>query len=357
MPDEAHVSTSYPDLCDDASEERLRLLGALHRAYAEPEPREAFATLLGRQIAAEAACRHERAGRSWRSAAAVLRQRRSLAGLGFAAALAIAASGAIVLMAGRSQAVSAEAILARAQAATISAPAGGPASFHLRLIETGYNGTEQHRFVTEVWAAGAGHERIEEAALDAAGQPGETAGTVIDGSSEWRFSTQNGHTEVTQVAHDAAKGIDFGPLGENLAAVMAELGQSACSSVSQRGEASVAGRPVYVIAVSVPATCLKGGTGKAGADAQAGTNAPTPHTTFWVDKETYLPLKIESTDGTAGKGFEVTSVAYNIAIPASTFAYAPPPGATVHDCRDATATGCGKPAKPPAAAGTPVAKP
>ncbi len=357
MPDEADVRMTYPDLCDgDANAERLRLLDALQRAYAEPEPREAFAGLLGRQIAAEAARRHERAGRSWRSTA-VLRRRRSLAGLGVAAALAAVAGGAIVLTAGRSQAVSAQAILARAQAATTSATAGGPVSFHLRLIETGYNGTEQHRFVTEVWAAGADHERIEEAALDAAGQPGDTAGTVIDGSGEWRFSTQNGHTEATQLTHDPAKGIDFGPLGENLAAVMAELGGSACSSVSQQGEASVAGRPVYVIAASVPAACLKSGTGKAGADAQAGTNAPTPHTTFWVDKETYLPLKIESTDGTAGKGYEVTSVAYNVAIPASTFSYTPPPGATVHDCREAAAAGCGKPARPPAAAGTPAAKP
>lgn len=356
MPDEAHVSTIYPDLCnDDAGGDRLRLLDVLHRAYAEPEPRAAFATLLGRQVEAEAARRQEHAGRPSRRTAAGLRRRRSLAGLGFAAALAIAATGAIVLMAGRSQQVSAQAILARAQAATGSAATSAPASFHLSLIETGYNGTAQRRIATEVWAAGVDHERIEETALDAAGRPGDTAGTVVDGGSEWRFTTQNGHTDVTQLTHDAAKGIDFGPLGENLAAVMAELGQSACGSVSQQGEASVAGRPVYVITVKMPANCLKGAPGKAGAT--AGTNTPAPHTTFWVDKQTYLPLKIESADGTAGKGYEVTSVEYNVAIPAATFTYAPPPGATVHDCRDATAPGCGKPAKQPVTAGTPAAKP
>lgn len=53
--------------------------------------------------------------------------------------------------------------------------------------------------------------------------------------------------------------------------------------------------------------------------------------TIWVDKRSFLPLRMEVRDsrGVIVDRSDVTSVEYDVSIPAATFAYAPPAGVTV----------------------------
>ena len=51
---------------------------------------------------------------------------------------------------------------------------------------------------------------------------------------------------------------------------------------------------------------------------------------FWIDKETFVPLKVEQNYGPKGTSiYEVTSVSYDVTLPDSLFQYVPPPNAQV----------------------------
>jgi hypothetical protein len=59
--------------------------------------------------------------------------------------------------------------------------------------------------------------------------------------------------------------------------------------------------------------------------------APAPAHVTWVDKETYLPLKMEAytRDGNLQHRYEVTSIEYDVSIPDSVFKDVPPRGTEI----------------------------
>ena len=49
---------------------------------------------------------------------------------------------------------------------------------------------------------------------------------------------------------------------------------------------------------------------------------------FWIDKDTFVPLKVEQNYGPKGTIiYQVTNVAYDVTLPDSLFQYVPPSGA------------------------------
>ena len=60
-------------------------------------------------------------------------------------------------------------------------------------------------------------------------------------------------------------------------------------------------------------------------------NVVQPEIKVWVDKRSFLPLRVELRDasGAVQDRSEVSRVEYDIAIPDSTFSYTPPAGVTV----------------------------
>jgi hypothetical protein len=88
-----------------------------------------------------------------------------------------------------------------------------------------------------------------------------------------------------------------------------------CAEPKRTGEATIAGRPVFVVENDFSA-CLP-------------ANAPSAlkgRHVRWVDQKTYLPLKMEmyDQDGALVDRYEVTSIEYDVEIAARTFTELPP---------------------------------
>jgi outer membrane lipoprotein-sorting protein len=116
-----------------------------------------------------------------------------------------------------------------------------------------------------------------------------------------------------------------------------------CMNAQQQGEATVANRAAYVIAVTPkPGGCAPTlGTSKAGPAQSGGKNVADVgigQMLVWVDKQSFLPLKTEVRNpaGVLLERSEVTSVQYNVSLPDATFTYTPPPGATVSSFPEGT---------------------
>ena len=94
-----------------------------------------------------------------------------------------------------------------------------------------------------------------------------------------------------------------------------------CPEPRRKGEATVAGRPVFVVEADM-SQCMPEGA----PDELHGRHLR------WVDQKTFLPLKMEMYDkhGKLVDRYEVTSIEYDVAIPDSTFSQLPP-GTTVRE--------------------------
>lgn len=311
-----------------------------------------------------------------------LRRWQPVVGLATAAALVLAILGAAFVWNGSPQSVSAQAILDRAQetAAQDAAPSG-ITNYHLtatRQVPAKLNVTVSD----EIWYAGNDRQRQDEQITDASGAVVETSGTITNGTETWIYRIENGQTRVVHTTGtqwtapstiDPAQSSTVPAQGGSVADAIAQYNQQdkGCQAATQQGQATIAGRAAYVIvltpkeeceaakqqaaathdatvqaakeqtAASNPAAQAKIATAQAGQHANdQGAGKPVGqadgkafgHMTVWVDTQTFLPLKTEAvaTDGTVLDHYEVTSIAYNVAIPDSTFTYTPSANATVY---------------------------
>lgn len=305
-----------------------------------------------------------------------LRRWQTVVGLATAAALVLALVGAAFTWSGPSQPVSAQAILDQAQqtAAQDAAPSG-VTSYHLTETRTSSAKLPGGTMTRETWYAGRDRQRTDEQVTGKDGTVVSSSGQIFNGVEMWNYDTdENGQTRVIHTTGTQwTPPSDTDPSqGGSVADLIAQYNQNdkGCQTATQQGQATVAGRAVYVIVLTPkPVDCegkaqnaadaAKAGTAKAmkaTAAATAGTfdtnaaqaKAATANAgraaggnpgqvnlgqmTVWVDTQTFLPLKVETkaTDGTVLDQGEVTSITYNVQIPDSTFAYTPPANAMVY---------------------------
>ncbi len=339
-----------------------------------------------------------------------LRRWQTVVGLATAAALVLAVIGAGFMWLGPSKAVSAQAILDRAQqTAALDAAPSGVTSYHLTATRTspvklGAGGT----ITTETWYAGSDRQRTNTTIPGKDGKGTESTGTIFNGAETWDYDTDvNGQTLVIHTTGTRfSKPGDTDPSqGGSVADLIAHYNQNdkACQTATQQGQSTVAGRPVYVIVLTpkqdgcgggkatdaasqaqdataraTKATAAANSAGTTNQDAdrskmatvnagQAAGKNPGPanakqvqfgQMTVWVDTQTFLPLETETkaTDGTVLDHYQVTSIQYNVPIPDSTFAYTPPANARVYtfngtppqDVKATIAASEGKNGTPPA---------
>jgi outer membrane lipoprotein-sorting protein len=311
-----------------------------------------------------------------------LRRWQAVVGLATAAALVLALVGAAITWFGPSQPVSAQAILDQAQqtAAQDAAPSG-VITYHLTETQSHSVKLPGGTITTETWYAGSNHQRTDTQIKDATGAVVSSSGQISNGAETWIYSTENGQTRVihatgtqwnTSSPDRVAGDFDANPSqGGSVADLIAQYNQSdkGCQTATQQGQATVAGRSVYVIILTPKQGQDSCGSRKATDAASQGRDATSQATdvasqaqvatarankvmaatanagqnvsrgqielgqmTVWVDTQTFLPLKTETkaTDGTVLDTYEVTSIQYNVQIPDSTFAYTPPANATVY---------------------------
>jgi outer membrane lipoprotein-sorting protein len=243
------------------------------------------------------------------------------------------------------EAVSAETILDRAETAA-STGTTAVSTYHLLMTRvTGDAGTT----TSEVWFGGPDRQRTIQQVTGPNGASVSRQDVVFNGPETWIEDTQNG---VTRVIHTTGttwtKPADAPAADPNLPDLLRGFGDKTCMAVRlEQAEASVAGQATYVI-VAAPklagcapsaAAAVEASPGPAGAQPRirvngqpAGGVAPRPtQLTVWVDKRSFLPLRMEVRDaqGVVVDRSEVTRVEYNVSIADATFAYTPPPGVAV----------------------------
>lgn len=311
-----------------------------------------------------------------------VRRWQTVVGLAAAAALVLAVVGAAFTWYGPSQPVSAQALIDKAQeTAALDAAPSGITSYHLTATESTMK-VPGGTITQEKWYAGKDRQRSDTQIKDANGTVIATNGTIFTGTEMWNYSTEspkgcgNSCVGQTRVIHTTGAQwttpVDSDPSqGGSVADVIAKYNQNdkACQTATEQGQATVAGRTVYVLvltpkqdgcggkaqnaadeakigtAKAMRATAAAGDASNPTAQAKAATarvqyGSSDPgaaskvfgQMTVWVDTQTFLPLKTETkaTDGTVLDRYEVTSITYNVTIPDSTFTYSPPANATVY---------------------------
>lgn len=238
------------------------------------------------------------------------------------------------------EAVSAEMILDRAELAGSTATSA-VSTYHLLMTRSGRDAGSTR---SEVWFAGPDRQRTIQQMLAANGAVLGRQDVVFNGPETWIEDTQNDTTRVIHTIGTTWTRPAESPSSEgNLSELLKSFGDKTCMSVSrEQTDSSVAGQPTYVV-VATPRMPACGG-------ARPGLVEPSPgprirvngqpvgsevsapaHLTIWVDKRSFLPLRMEARDsrGMIVDRSEVTSVEYSLSIPAATFAYTPPAGVTV----------------------------
>ena len=314
-----------------------------------------------------------------------LRRRRTTQLRAMAAlALALVVLTAGIQTLGNPQTVSADTVLSRAGAATEGAVPSAR-SFHILATSTftaapGVPGGTQVQH-EETWFGGGDRLRQE------VQSPLWSTVTVRNGSQTWWAVTRGRQTYFTEANGvrftDVARLNPLAPETSTIGSVLDLLGRQGCGSAQIRPDATVAGRQVYVVAVphtfssacvdplqavSVPSPSATlspaakatevslitakqataqalapraaspvpaGAGGQAKGDPSAERDAmatrlasTTVVDTFWIDKQTFVPLRAEQTNGIKGSTvYEVASVTYDVTLPDTTFQYAPPAGA------------------------------
>jgi outer membrane lipoprotein-sorting protein len=290
--------------------------------------------------------------------------RRSLLGLAAASALALTAASLSLPLVGTPE-VSAREILEKVQANSENPGLAGVKSFHLTakiwsaggpkgLVPAGQAGPRE--LTTEQWFVAPDRMRTETRSQDANGKP-VVSGFLMNGSEAKQYST-TGAADVFMISFFAApvggKAVPgpqtagagvTSPTGSPVAGTAVQvdrrevadgtkstvvfavrksdgeakpgeeqkdviiMGEN-CPEPKRTGEATVAGRAVFVVENDFSA-CLP---------ANAPDEVRGKHVR-WVDQKTYLPLKMESYDvkGALMDRYEVTSIEYDVAIPEKTF--------------------------------------
>lgn len=210
-------------------------------------------------------------------------------------------------------------ILGSAAAATAGAPGGRVSTYHLRATRTALESRGQPNTTQlEVWFGGNGHFREE------IHDPDHKTVVATDGGQAWvSLTTPTGSYAARSVDLSTERSL-VAPGYADLAQLLAGLSRKACGTATHTGDGTVAGRPAYVI--SVTGQCV---------DDKRRINAPaqTPPvaSTFWIDKETYLPLRSEEKTANGTVRYEVSLVEYNVALAPALFQFSPTSGARVFE--------------------------
>jgi outer membrane lipoprotein-sorting protein len=209
----------------------------------------------------------------------------------------------------------AAAILGKARSAMAAPAASGTRSMVMREEVTYPTGT----VTINRWYEAPDKWRVEMSA------GGALKGLLVsDGTTMWRYDPAERTVSISEVGPTYETLAALAPLGEptaNLGDLLQRADQ--CFSARVAGTDKVAGRSAYVVNLK------QTGCFSAAAPNQGGAQS------LWVDKQTFLVLKSTASDA-AGKQVEareVTSVAFQEPIPADTFTFAVPQGATVYDSR------------------------
>ena len=306
------------------------LVRRLERRLHPPEPRAAFAAQLQRRLEAQ----------SRRNISSLTLARRwSVAGLAMAVVLVIALVSLYLWM-GRPQPVSAQEIVQRAQASVRSPAAGGVQSFVLtqtqravpasRLkAESGLKGDEVILGETRRWYQSPNRWRSEFQQRIVTPDGKEVSHSafvqVSDGADVWQYYPDGNNVIVNRLEPDVNGKGAISPFGQDIGDLSALFQQaSTCFDPKVTGNATVAGRAVYVIDLG-PTKCPS-----ASAPEMNGRQV------IWVDKETFFVLKQElhSTDSDQViMSSQVTSIQYNAPIDPARFTFTPPPNAQIQDLR------------------------
>lgn len=287
------------------------LLDHLAALYAAPVPAQVFTP-----PARPAGARPSFARRHWRPLGAVA------AGLAVITLLAIVPA----TWGGGAEHVSAQTILDRASAA--ASGASTPAvSYHLVAV-LHVDGKDRAGPVTsETWYQDARNFRIEQS----------TGNQVVNGEAAhdgqaWLYVRSKGELRVAHGAYDDV----LAPVGpqqaSSLSEALAKYTGGGCQVPEDRGETTFLGRPAYVVDV-VPdlALCAAANTDEARKMQAAAKDLGA--LTLVVDKQTFVPLKIEQRDatGTPVYTYQVSAFETGAAVSAAIASWAPPPGAVVTD--------------------------
>lgn len=320
------------------------------------------------------------------------RRRRRALGWGLSAVSVVAAIFvAVTLLAvtplgtGAPATVSAEVLLDRAGAVSDGLSAGTVRTYHVKATNTlrqadGVAVVQQE----ETWFGGNGQMRQETHAQD------WSTLTVNNGSHAWWSVTRAGQTYAAPADgvrfSDTAYLNPLAPEGSNIASVLQFVSGHGCGTFRLEPDQTVAGRAAYVVSVThvLAQNCAnpvqllaepsrspapnatdqarmeqkramaasQPGPAKSSRQVVPGPSptsvgampAKPPESgepseiqrilnssvvdTFWIDKQTFVPLKAEQSLGPKGVStYEVSSIEYDVSLPPATFDFNPPPGA------------------------------
>jgi outer membrane lipoprotein-sorting protein len=293
----------------------------------------------------------------WRRSFATARQvgrviprRRALLGMA-AAAAGLLSLASVTLPLSQPPEVSAGEILEKAEAFAANPLMANVKSFHLTAKTTGKLGPDSNATATrtiEQWYVSPNRMRNETRTQTTDGKT-VVSGFVHDGDSFRHYQTP-GAKEADMFAVIAAPPIASAKVGEQKPGDVQPAAKAGmfikkiernekdgaveieekdvvfnvvdCRESRRGGEETVAGRKTYVVETDF-SSCLP---------KDAPVELAGKHLT-WVDKETYLPLKMEAyaKDGKLQHSYEVTQIAYDGAIADSVFTNIPPQGTELKD--------------------------
>lgn len=223
---------------------------------------------------------------------------------------------------GTPQPVGAQAILERAQATAISPASSGIRSIVMTVHQISYAHTladgrefRGQQSDATLWYQAPNKIRID-STLTQEQTPARHVVMVSDGTTEW---TYDAHDQIVTIAEPS--GSIWGTQATTLDEVLQQ--QAACHHPQLLPDETVAGRASYVIDLGM-STC-----------SSLGGQPVTDRYTIWVDKATFLMLKMVTTSstGTPLSTSETTKIQYNTPVEASRFTFTPPAGAIVEDKR------------------------
>ena len=246
---------------------------------------------------------------------------------------------------GGPQAVNAETILDRAQSAVASG-ATAVNTYHLLITRTA---RDTDTSTSEIWFGGPDRQRTIQHMIGPNGAVVSSQDVVFRGQETWIETTDNGNTRVIHTTGTTwTRPADDPSVNANLLDAIQHFGDRSCMATQlEPTEASVAGQPAYVIGAT-PKGLDCGPASIPGVEASPGPAGDQPgirvngqprgglvlrpaQMTIWVDKRSFLPLRIDARDtaGVVVDRTEATSVEYNVSIADTTFEYAPRAGVAV----------------------------
>jgi outer membrane lipoprotein-sorting protein len=226
------------------------------------------------------------------------------------------------------EAVSAETILDRAEFAG-SAASTTVSTYHLLMMHVGKDAGST---TSEVWFDGPDRQRTIQHMIGANGAVVTRQDVVFNGPDTWIEDNQDGATRVIHTTGTTwTRPADSPWSSADVSELLKRYGDKTCMNVQlEQTEPTVAGRSTYVI-VAAPRMLGCDPRIRVNAQAQGSMLSAPAQLTVWVDKDSFLPLRMEVRDGRGSivDQPEVTSVGYNLSIPAERFTYTPPAGVSV----------------------------